>query len=123
MKRIGVRKEHLQMNVILRAVLLGTVLSVTSAGAALAAQVDFKPSAMSLNFTKITLANGQTLYCRKAGGTQEEWQVFMLNGDGKKVPAPPGSYKQKNGNVFVIGNNGLVRPGSKVMLNPQPLPP
>jgi len=109
------------MHASLRAIALGAAVSLASAAAALAAQVDSKPGAASLSFTKIALANGQSIYCRKAGGTQ--WQVFIPNRDGKQVPAPPGSYKQKNGNVIVVGTGGFVRPGSKVMLNPQPLPP
>jgi hypothetical protein len=105
-----------------RAIALAAAVSLASAGVALAAQVDVKPGAAGLNFTKIVLANGQSIYCRKAGGNQA-WQIFILNGNGKQVPAPPGSYKQKNGNVILVGNAGFVRPGSKVMLNPQPLPP
>ena len=111
------------MRAFLRGIALGAAVSLGSAGVAAAAAVDsFKPSP-ALNFTKVALANGQTLYCRKAGGEQEELQVFTLDRTGKYVPAPPGSYKQKNGHVFVIGSRGVVRPGSTVMLNPQPLPP
>ena len=108
------------MHTFVRAVALGAAVSLASADAAHAAAVDmFKPSP-ALNFTKIVLANGQNVYCRKAGGEQE---VYVIDRQGKRVPAPPGSYKQKNGNVFVVGNRGVVRPGSTVMLNPQPLPP
>ncbi|HWT04252.1 MAG TPA: hypothetical protein VN224_00715 [Xanthomonadales bacterium] len=109
------------MHTLFRGIALGAVVSLASAGTALAAQVDVKPGAVGLNVTTIPLANGQSIYCRKAGGTQ--WQVFIRNRDGKQVPAPPGSYKQKNGNVIVVGTGGLTSPGSKVMLNPQPLPP
>jgi hypothetical protein len=109
------------MHTFFRAIALGAAVSVASADVALAAAVDsFKPSP-ALNFTKIALANGENVYCRKAGGTQ--WKVFIVTRDGKYVPAPPGSYKQKNGNVIVVGAGGLTSPGSKVMLNPQPLPP
>ena len=106
--------------IVFRGLVLGVVISLASSEAVFAAQVDFYKPSPALNFTKISVANGVTLYCRKAGGEQE---VFMLNGDGKYVPVPPGSYKQKGGNVFVVGKNGLVNPGSFVMLNPQPLPP
>ena len=109
------------MHAFYRAFALGAAVSVASPGVALAAQVDSKPGAAALNFTKVVLANGQTLYCRKAGG--EQIQAYVLDREGKRVPAPPGSYKQKNGNVFVVGARGFVNPGSKVMLNPQPLPP
>lgn len=109
------------MQVPLRVLVLGAAVSLASGSAALAAQADHTPAMAGLNFTRIPLANGQSVYCRKAGGSGV--QVFVLNRDGKKVPAPPGSYKQKNGNVFLIGNGGLVRHGSRVMLNPQPLPP
>lgn len=109
------------MHAFFRAIVLGATVSLTSGSVAIAAAVDsFKPSP-ALNFTKIALANGENLYCRKAGGTQ--WEVFIVNRDGKHVPAPPGSYKQKNGNVIVVGTGGFTSPGSKVMLNPQPLPP
>lgn len=111
------------MHALYRALALGAAVSLAPAGVALAAQVNVKPGAVSLNVTKIALANGQTVYCRKAGGEQEEFQIFTLDRAGKYVPAPPGSYKQKNGHVFVVGNRGVVRPGSTVMLNPQPLPP
>ncbi len=108
------------MRAFLRGIALGAAVSLGSADVALAAAVDsFKPSP-ALNFTKVTLANGQSVYCRKAGGEQE---VYVMNAEGKRVPAPPGSYKQMSGHVFVVGDRGVVRPGSKVMLNPQPLPP
>jgi hypothetical protein len=109
------------MHAFLRAAALGAAISVASPGFALAAQIDVKPpGAMALNATKVVLANGQSIYCRKAGG--DKWEVF-IDRDGKQVPAPPGSYKQKNGNVILVGARGMVSPGSKVMLNPQPLPP
>ena len=108
------------MHASLRAIALAAAVSLISADVAVAAAVDsFRPSP-ALNFTKVTLANGQTVFCRKAGGEQE---VYVINQQGKQVPAPPGSYRQKNGHVFVVGNRGVVRPGSTVMLNPQPLPP
>ncbi|HEY6235486.1 MAG TPA: hypothetical protein VIW69_10325 [Candidatus Elarobacter sp.] len=109
------------MHAFFRALALGGAVSLTSAAGALAAQVDLKPGAASLSFTTVPLANGQNVYCRKAGG--EQLQVYVLDREGKRVPAPPGSYKQKNGHVFVVANRGFVRPGSTVMLNPQPLPP
>jgi hypothetical protein len=109
------------MRTFVRAAALGAAVSMASAGVALGAQVDVKPGAAGLNLTTVPLANGQNVYCRKAGGTQ--WQVFLRNRDGRHVPAPPGPYKQKNGNVIVVGTGGFVSPGSKVMLNPQPLPP
>lgn len=108
------------MHALYRAIALGAAVSLAPAAVGLAAQVDLKPGTASLSFIKIDLANGSSVYCRKAGGEQE---IFMLDRAGKHVPAPPGSYKQKNGHVFVVGNRGVVRPGSTVMLNPQPLPP
>ena len=76
------------MHAFFRAIALGAAVSLSSSGVAAAAAVDsFKPSP-ALNFTKIPLANGENVYCRKAGGTQ--WQVFIVNRDGKQVPAPPG---------------------------------
>ena len=110
------------MHAFVRAIALGATISLTSGGVAFAAQLDVKPGAASLHYTKVDLANGLTLYCRKAGGEQE-LHVFTLDRTGKYLPAPPGTYKQKNGHVFVVGSRGVVRPGSTVMLNPQPLPP
>jgi|GEM_PF-2394108 len=91
------------------------------------------PASASINYnasksntatvTKVTLANGQVLYCRKAGGEQIRWQVFTLNSAGKQVPAPAGSYKQKNGNVIVVGAGGFVNPTSMIKFEPQPEPP
>ncbi len=109
------------MHVFLRTIALGAAVSLASTGVTLAAQGELTRGAAGPIFTTIPLANGQSVYCRKAGGTQ--WQVFIRNRDGKHVPAPPGSYKQKNGNVIMVGNGGFVSAGSKVMLNPQPLPP
>ena len=110
------------MHAFVRAIALGAAVSMTTGGVAFAAQVKVNAGALNLTYTKVALSNGQTLYCRKAGGEQE-LQVFTLDRAGKYVAAAPGSYKQKNGHVFVVGNRGVVRPGSTVMLNPQPLPP
>ena len=108
------------MHAFLRGTALAAAVCLGSAGVAANAAIDsYKPNS-ALNFTKVALANGQVVYCRKAGGEQE---VYVMNREGKQVPAPPGSYKQKDGHVFVVGNRGVVRPGSTVMLNPQPLPP
>jgi hypothetical protein len=108
------------MHILFRAGALGAALSLMSVGVASAAPVTPLQNDVSLNFTKVALSNGGTIYCRKAGGGQ--WEVFVMS-NGKQVPAPPGSYKQLNGNVIVVGKNGMISPGSKIMLNPQPLPP
>src|SRR5580700_407965 len=110
------------MHILVRAGALSAALSLASMGAGFAAPAETKPAAadISLNFTKVALVNGGTIYCRKAGGDQ--WQFFTLV-NGKQVPAPPGTYKQLNGNLIVVGKGGLLSPGSKFMLNPQPLPP
>jgi hypothetical protein len=99
-------KEYQHVYAFVRAMALCACVSLASAGVALAAQVDVKSGAQGL--TKIALANGQNIYGRKPSGKQQLWQVFVLGRDGKYVPAPPGSYKQKGGNVIVVGDAGTV---------------
>jgi hypothetical protein len=110
------------MHALFRALALSAIVSLTSVAVANAGPQPHMVNA-SLNFGIVALANGQTLHCRKAGGEQGRWQLFTLNGDGKQVPAAPGSYKQKNGNVIMVGPGGFLDPTSLIKFEPQPEPP
>jgi hypothetical protein len=88
-------------------------VTTTSASAALNAYLkistpDGKPGQVTQK-----VANGKTVY------------ILTLNGK----PAAPGTYALANGqHIKVIGPDGIVDNasfswGSKIMLNPQPLPP
>ncbi|MBV8147628.1 MAG: hypothetical protein JO092_00890 [Candidatus Eremiobacteraeota bacterium] len=110
------------MHTFIRALTLSAVMAVGLSAVASAAQVDYFKPAPGSQYALVALADGGTIYCRKAGGEQNKYQLFKLVG-GKYVPLAPGSYKQKNGNVIMVVQGGYVSPGSQVMFNPQPEPP